>query len=59
MGRHDWMMRVYVWMDIPDKVLKVLDVMMRKWKTRLVVKDSEKTNVIRWISICKQIAIHG
>ena len=51
--RHVWMMRVYVWMGIEDKVLEVQDVMMRKWKTRLVVKDSEKTNIIRWINIKK------
>ena len=51
MVRHDWMKRVYRWMGTPDKAVKVLKVMMERWRTRLEVNDGGNTIVRRWIDI--------
>lgn len=40
MLRHYWIERVYTWMRIPDNVVKVLKVMMERWRTRPEVNDS-------------------
>ena len=43
---HDWMLRVYKWIGIPDNVITLLSSMMRKWKTRLEIwKDGKKVSV--------------
>ena len=34
MVRHDWMMRVYSWMGVPEKVSQVIKKIMKGWKTR-------------------------
>ena len=34
MVRHDWMTRVYQWMGVPEKVIKVIVKLMKGWKTR-------------------------
>ena len=54
MVRHDWMMRVYSWMGVPQKVLHVIREIMKGWKTRLEVKDDGNIKVSsRWINIRK------
>ena len=41
---HDWMIRVYEWIGIPNSVIKLVKMLMRKWKTRLEIwRDCEKT----------------
>ena len=43
---HDWMLRVYKWIGIPDNVITLLSSIMRKWKTRLEIwKDGKKVSV--------------
>ena len=40
---HDWMLRVYKWIEISDNEITLLSSMMRKWKTRLEIqKDGKK-----------------
>ena len=42
---HDWMLRVYKWIEISDNEIKLLSSMMRKWKTRLEIqKDGKKVS---------------
>ena len=53
MVKHDWMLRVYGWMQVPDKMLNVIRELMRGWKTRLEVVDKSETIVSRWINIMK------
>ena len=41
---HDWMIRVYEWIGIPKSVIKLVKMLMRKWKTRLEIwRGGEKT----------------
>ena len=53
MVRHDWMVRVYRWMGIPEKVVNVLIKLMRGWKTRLEVTTGDEVKINRWINILK------
>ncbi|CAB3988920.1 Hypothetical predicted protein [Paramuricea clavata] len=53
MVRHDWMLRVYQWMGVPEKVVNVLSHLMKGWKTRLEVTDKGETKIGRWIKIRK------
>ena len=53
MVRHDWMLRVYRWMGVPEKVVNVLSELMEGWKTRLEVTDKGKVKTSRWIKIRK------
>ena len=40
---HDWMLRVYEWIGIPKKVIKLICQLMSKWKTRLEIwNEGEK-----------------
>ena len=32
---HDWMLRVYKWIGIPDEVIELISNLMEFWKTRL------------------------
>ena len=42
---HDWMLRVYKWIEISDNEITLLSSMMRKWKTRLEIqKDGKKVS---------------
>ena len=34
---HDWMLRVYRWIWIPDEVVKLISNLMELWKTRLEI----------------------
>ena len=53
MVRNDWLLRVYSWMGVPEKVLQVIRDIIKGWKTRLEVKDDGKIKVSRWINIRK------
>ena len=51
MVRHDWMLRVYRWMGVPEEIVKVLIKLMDGWKTRLEVTDDGKIRRSRMIEI--------
>ena len=53
MVRHDWMIRVYRWMGIQEKVVKVLIKLMKRWKTRLEVTQNMKVKTSRLLNILK------
>ena len=53
MVRHDWMIRVYQWMGVPEKVVIVIAKLMEGWKTRLVVTENGKVLTSRKINIRK------
>ena len=50
---YDWTLKVCIWMGIPDDECRLIEELMKKWKTRLKVwKDGQK-ETSRWISIKK------
>ena len=51
MVRHDWMIRVYQWMGVPERAVNVK--LMEGWKTRLEVTEDEKILTSRKINIRK------
>ena len=53
MVRHDWMIRVYQWMGVPEKVVNVIVKLMEGWKTRLEVTEDGKVLASRKINIRK------
>ena len=53
MVRHDWMIRVYKWMGVPEKVISVISKLMDGWKTRLEVTENGKTSTSRIIHMKK------
>ena len=53
MVRHDWMLRVYRWMGVPEKVVNVISKLMSRWKTRLEVAENWKTTKSRVICIVR------
>ena len=59
---HDWILRVYRWVGIPDEVIKLISNLMELWKTRLEIWSKEEKMTSRWINIswdfCKEIVIH-
>lgn len=48
---HDWMLRVYRWMRIPEDVIKVIERLMQNWKTKLEVNIDGRKMTSRWIQI--------
>ena len=34
---HDWMLRVYRWIGIPENVIRIISQQVKNWKTRLEV----------------------
>ena len=40
MVRHDWMIRVYQWMGVPEKWIEVVKELMKRWKTKLEVTEN-------------------
>ena len=53
MVRHDWMIRVYQWMGVPEKVVNVTVKLMEGWKIRLEVTEDGKVLTTRKINIRK------
>ena len=53
MVRHDWMIRVYQWMGVPQTVANVIVKLMEGWKTRLEVTEDGKVLTSRKIKIRK------
>ena len=39
---HDWMLRVFDWIEIPNEIRLVLQELMKRWKTRLEVGTTIK-----------------
>ena len=49
---HDWMLMVYKWMALKDKVCEVLEKIMSMWKTKLAIRREDGSKVeSRWIKI--------
>ena len=55
MARHDWMIRVYQWMGVPEKVISVTSKLMDWWKSRLEVTENGTTSKSRIIHMKKRI----
>ena len=53
MVRHDWMIRVYQWMGVQEKVVNVIIKLMEGRKTRLEVTEDGKVLISRKINIRK------
>jgi len=53
MVHHDWMIRVYRWMGVPDNVCRVLERLMKLWRTKLEVFVDGQKQTSRWIEILK------
>ena len=54
MVHHDWMLRVYEWMGIAEKVRKAIGKLTKRWRTHLEVKVENTTMRSRWINIKKE-----
>ena len=48
---HDWMLRVYQWICVPDEVIKLISNLMQLWKTRMEIWSKGENMTSRWISI--------
>ena len=48
---HDWMIRVYEWIGIPRNVIRLIEELMSKWKTRLEIWNGSEKVTSRWIRI--------
>ena len=48
---HDWILRVYNWIGIPQQIIKFLTKIMKLWKTRLEVSNKGEKITSRWINI--------
>ena len=48
---HDWMLRVYQWIGVPDEVVKLISNLMELWKTRLEIWSKGEKMTSRWINI--------
>ena len=51
MVQHKWMIRLYQWMGVPEKVVNVNVKQMEGWKTRLEVTEDGKELTSRTINI--------
>ena len=47
---HDWMLREYKRIGIPDEVIKLISNLMELWKTRLEIWDKAEKTTSRWIN---------
>ena len=47
---HDWMLRVYKRIGIPDEVIKLISNLMELWKTRLEIWNKAEKMTSRWIN---------
>ena len=48
---HDWMSKVYRWIGVPDDISRLIETLMKKWKTRLEVWTKGEKKISRGISI--------
>ena len=48
---HDWMIRVYEWIGIPRNVIRLIQELMSKWKTRLEIWNGSEKMTSRWMRI--------
>ena len=56
MVQHDWMLRVYRWMGVPEKVVNVISKLMSGWKTRLEVTENGKTTKRQSNMFCERVS---
>ena len=49
--KHDWMIRVYNWIGLPQEVIGIISNLMSKWRTRLEINRDGKKENSRWINI--------
>ena len=54
MVRHDWMIRVYQWMEVPQTAANVIVKLMKGWKTRLELTEDGKVLISRKVKIRKE-----
>lgn len=53
MVKHNWIVKVYKWFGIPEKVIQLIIKMMTRWKKKLdVTKNGEKIKST-WINISR------
>ena len=48
---HDWMLRVYRWLAIPDEVTKLISNLMELWTTKLEIWSKGEKMTNRWTNI--------
>ena len=48
---HDWILRVYRWISVPDEVIKLISNLMELRKTRLEIWSKGEKMTSRWINI--------
>ena len=48
---HDWMIQVYEWVGMPRNVIRLIQELMSKWKTRLEIWNGSEKTTSRWIRI--------
>ena len=53
MASYDWMIRVFQWMGVPEKVVNVIIKLIEGWGTRLEVTEDGKVLASRKINIRK------
>ena len=53
MVRHNWMIRVYQWMGVPQKVVNVISKLMEGWKPRLEINQDGQVTTSRVTNIVK------
>ena len=52
---HNWILRVYRWVGIPDEVIKLISNLMELWKTRLEIWSKGEKITSRWINIASRL----
>ena len=58
MVRHDWMIRVYQWIGVPNKIVNVIVKLVEGWNTRLEVVENVNLAICFWcIEIIKLLPI--
>ena len=48
---HDWMLRLYKWVGVPDEVIELISNLMELWKTRFEIWSKGEKMKSRWIYI--------
>ena len=51
---HDWMIRAYEWIRVEWNVIRLIQELMSKWKTRLEIWNGSDEMKSRWIRILRE-----
>lgn len=51
MVRHDWILKVYGWMGVPENVCRLVENLMKKWMIKLEIRVDGEKRMSRWINI--------